>query len=123
VVGRGDPLGRTGTAGACGGAPAARAEVRFDLRRGAAPVPLDGAVIGGWTFSERAKPLLGFAERGLLQVLPGGLIANLGAVPAADAPPKAPAPGHEPGGGAGSAGDPSPSATQNRSPSGANTQQ
>ncbi|WP_433238173.1 hypothetical protein [Actinomadura nitritigenes] len=123
VVGRGDPLGRTGTAGACGGAPAARAEVRFDLRRGAAPVPLDGAVIGGWTFSERAKPLLGFAERGLLQVLPGGLIANLGAVPAADAPPSSPAPGDEPGGGAGPAGDPSPSATQNRSPSGANTQQ
>jgi hypothetical protein len=123
VVGRGDPLGRTGTAGACGGAPAARAEVRFDLRRGAAPVPLDGAVIGGWTFSERAKPLLGFAERGLLQVLPGGLIANLGAVPAADAPPSSPAPGDEPGGGAGSAGDPSPAATQNRSPSGANTQQ
>ncbi|MBO2461823.1 hypothetical protein [Actinomadura violacea] len=123
VVGRGDPLGRTGTAGACGGAPADRAEVRFDLRRGAAPVPLDGAVIGGWTFSERAKPLLGFAERGLLQVLPGGLIANLGAVPAADPPPSSPAPGGEPDAGAGPAGDPSPSATQNRSPSGANTQQ
>ncbi|MFB4299418.1 hypothetical protein [Actinomadura sp. NTSP31] len=126
VVGRGDALGRTGTAGACGGAPAARAEVRFDVRRGAGPVPLDGAVIGGWTFSERAKPLLGYAERGVLQVLPGGLLANLGAVPAADAPPSSPSsplPGDEPGGGAGPDGDPSPSATQNRSPSGANTQQ
>ncbi|MDL4819888.1 hypothetical protein [Actinomadura opuntiae] len=125
VVGRGDPLGRTGTAGACGGAPAARAEVRFDLRRGAGSVPLDGAVIGGWTFSERAKPLLGYAERGALQVLPGGLLANLGAVPAADTPPSSPSsppPGDEPGG-AGPAGDPSPAATQNRSPSGANTQQ
>ncbi|MEU6035164.1 hypothetical protein ABZ801_07120 [Actinomadura sp. NPDC047616] len=89
VVRRGDLLGRTGTARPCGGAPAPRAEVQFGLRRGAEGVPLEGARIGGWTFREQANPLLGFAQRGLMQVLPGGLLANLGPVAPADdtAPP------------------------------------
>ncbi|MQY02477.1 M23 family metallopeptidase [Actinomadura macrotermitis] len=94
VVRRGDVLGRTGTARPCGGAPARRPEVGFALRRGADAVPVDGALIGGWTFHERARPLLGYAERGDLQALPGGLLANLGPVPAGT-PPR-PAPGERP---------------------------
>ncbi|NDU75047.1 hypothetical protein GWI34_20805 [Actinomadura sp. DSM 109109] len=125
VVEQGDVLGRTGTGRPCGGAAAPRTEVAFGLRRGGGAVPLDGAEIGGWTFRERAKPLLGFAERGVLQVLPGGLLANLGPVPAADdSPSSSPSPGAKPEkDGAGPAGAPSPAATQNRSPSGANSQQ
>ncbi|NVI86310.1 hypothetical protein HUX53_03215 [Actinomadura sp. BRA 177] len=113
VVQQGDALGRTGTARPCGGAAAPRAEVGFALRGGGGAVPLDGAEIGGWTFRERAKPLLGFAERGALQVLPGGLMANLGPVPAADEepPPSSPSPSPSPADGAGSAGAPSPAAT------------
>ncbi|GGP91113.1 murein DD-endopeptidase MepM/ murein hydrolase activator NlpD [Actinomadura coerulea] len=113
VVEQGDALGRTGAARPCGGAAAPRAEVGFGLRRGGGAVPLDGAEIGGWTFRERAKPLLGFAERGVLQVLPGGLLANLGPVPAADDPPSSsPSPGKKPKkDGAGPAGAPSPAAT------------
>lgn len=124
VVERGDPLGRTGTDRPCGGAASPRAEVGFGLRRGAGTVPLDGAVIGGWTFRERAEPLVGFAERGALQVLPGGLLANLGPVPAAGDPPSSsPSPRARTKDGAGPAGPPSGTATQKRSPSGANTQQ
>ncbi len=115
VVGRGEPIGRTGSDLPCGGAAAPRPEVGFDLRRGAGTVPLDGARIGGWTFRERAEPLLGFAERGDLQVLPGGLLANLGPVPAADDPPPSPLPGTPPGDGkpgrAEPGGAPSPSAS------------
>jgi hypothetical protein len=113
VVEQGGALGRTGTARPCGGAAAPRAEVGFALRGGGGAVPLDGAEIGGWTFRERAKPLLGFAERGALQVLPGGLMANLGPVPAADEepPPSSPSPSPSPADGAGSAGAPSPAAT------------
>ncbi|WP_141577157.1 peptidoglycan DD-metalloendopeptidase family protein [Actinomadura sp. WMMA1423] len=113
VVEQGDTLGRTGTARPCGGAAAPRAEVGFGLRRGGGAVPLDGAAIGGWTFQERAKPLLGFAQRGVLQVLPGGLLANLGPVPAADdSPSSSPSPGKKPKkDGAGSAGVPTPAAT------------
>ncbi|WP_433468456.1 hypothetical protein [Spirillospora sp. CA-128828] len=112
VVEQGDVLGRTGTSRPCGGAPAPRAEVAFGLRRGAAPIALDGAVIGGWTFRERAKPLLGFAERGVLQVLPGALLANLGPVPAADDPPSSsPSPRATPEDGAGPAAAPAPAAT------------
>ncbi|MFD0686890.1 hypothetical protein [Actinomadura fibrosa] len=113
VVKRGDPLGRTGGDRPCGGAASPRADVEFDLRRGAESVPLDGAVLGGWTFRERAKPLLGFAERGALQVLPGGLLANLGPVPAAEAPPSSPAPADPAGEGADPGGAPAPSATEN----------
>ncbi|NKZ06435.1 hypothetical protein [Actinomadura latina] len=124
VVEQGGALGRTGTARPCGGAAAPRAEVGFALRSGAGAVPLDGAEIGGWTFRERAKPLLGFAERGALQVLPGGLMANLGPVPAADEPPpSSPSPSPSPADGAGSAAAPAPAATQKRSPNGANSQQ
>ncbi|MEU8120257.1 hypothetical protein AB0C21_16250 [Spirillospora sp. NPDC049024] len=114
VVEQGDALGRTGTARPCGGAAAPRAEVGFGLRRGGGAVPLDGAAIGGWTFRERAKPLLGFAERGVLQVLPGGLLANLGPVPAADdSPSSSPSPGKKPKkDGAGPAGVPTPAATK-----------
>ncbi|MCR3737992.1 Peptidase family M23 [Actinomadura glauciflava] len=113
VVAQGDALGRTGAARPCGGAAAPGPEVAFGLRRGGGAVPLDGAEIGGWTFRERAKPLLGFAERGVLQVLPGGLLANLGSVPAADDPPSSsPSPGEKPKkDGAGSAGAPAPAAT------------
>jgi hypothetical protein len=112
VVEQGDPLGRTGTGRPCGGAEAPRTQVGFGLRRGAGTVPLDGAVIGGWTFRERAKPLLGFAERGVLQVLTGGLLANLGPVPAADdSPSSKPSPGASPEGGAGTAAAPAPAAT------------
>lgn len=117
VVRRGDPLGRTGTGRPCGGAPAPRAQVGFALRRGDGQVPLDGARIGGWTFRERARPLLGYAERGALQVLPGGLLANLGPVPPADAPPSPPAPGAEPGGGARPGDSPAPSERPKRRPS------
>ncbi|WP_165978466.1 M23 family metallopeptidase [Actinomadura darangshiensis] len=125
VVKQGATLGRTGNARPCGGAAAPRAEVGFGLRRGAGPVPLDGAEIGGWTFQERATPLLGFAQRGVLQVLPGGLLANLGPVPAADedAPPSSPSPSAAPEDGAGTAAAPASAATQKRSPSGANSQQ
>jgi hypothetical protein len=113
VVEQGAALGRTGTARPCGGAPAPRAEVGFALRGGGGPVPLDGAEIGGWTFRERAKPLLGFAERGALQVLPGGLMANLGPVPAADEEPAQPSPSTSPSpaDGAGTAAAPAPAAT------------
>ncbi|MER7543884.1 hypothetical protein ABTW95_12860 [Spirillospora sp. NPDC127506] len=112
VVEQGAALGRTGTARPCGGAAAPRPEVGFALRAGAGAVPLDGAEIGGWTFRERAKPLLGFAERGALQVLPGGLMANLGPVPAADEePPSSPSPSPEPEDGTGSAAAPAPAAT------------
>ncbi|MFD0532517.1 peptidoglycan DD-metalloendopeptidase family protein [Actinomadura luteofluorescens] len=113
VVAQGDALGRTGAARPCGGAAAPGPEVAFGLRRGGGAVPLDGAEIGGWTFRERAKPLLGFAERGVLQVLPGGLLANLGPVPAADDPPSSsPSPGAKPKkDGAGSAGAPAQAAT------------
>ncbi|WP_067463191.1 peptidoglycan DD-metalloendopeptidase family protein [Actinomadura macra] len=123
IVQRGDPLGRTGSDRPCGGAPAARPEVEFDLRRGAERVPLDGALLGGWTFRERAKPLLGYAERGELQVLPGGQLANLGPVPGADVPPSPPDPGPEPGDGDDPGGATARPALQKRSLSGANTQQ
>lgn len=86
VVKRGDQLGLTGDARVCGGTPSPRPEVQFGLRRGTEDMPLDGVQIGGWTFRERANPLLGFAERGPLQVLAGGVLANLGPVPSAEAP-------------------------------------
>ncbi|MEU8345850.1 hypothetical protein AB0C74_29480 [Spirillospora sp. NPDC048832] len=125
VVAQGAVLGSTGTERPCGGAAAPRAEVGFGLRGGTGTVPLDGAQVGGWTFRERAKPLLGFAERGALQVLPGGLMANLGPVPAAEeepAPPS-PSPSPSPEDGAGTAAAPAAAATENRSPNGANSQQ
>ncbi|MFG1999898.1 hypothetical protein ACGFNU_12195 [Spirillospora sp. NPDC048911] len=98
VVKQGDPLGRTGGDLPCGGAPAPRAEVQFALRGASENVPLDGAQLGGWIFRERARPLLGFAERGLLQVLPGAPLANLGPVPPTEPPGPAdqPAPGARP---------------------------
>ncbi|MBB4776499.1 peptidoglycan DD-metalloendopeptidase family protein [Actinomadura livida] len=124
VVSQGAPLGRAGTDRPCGGAASPRAEVGFGLRHGGGRVPLDGAQLGGWTFRERANPLLGFAERGALQVLPGGLIANLGSVPAGeDAPPPVPSPDPSADDGAGSTPAPGAAATQNRSQSGANSQQ
>ncbi|WP_067478379.1 M23 family metallopeptidase [Actinomadura hibisca] len=126
VVRRGEPLGLVGAERPCGGAPAPRPEVQFALRRGAERVPFDGVGLGGWTFRERARPLLGYAERGPLHVLPGGLLANLGPVPAAPgtAAPPTPAPDSPeqpettpPGG------SPSPAATQNRSSSSAESEQ
>ncbi|TDC67724.1 hypothetical protein E1200_14045 [Actinomadura sp. GC306] len=124
LVSQGAPLGRAGTDRPCGGAASPRPEVGFGLRHGGGRVPLDGAQLGGWTFRERANPLLGFAERGALQVLPGGLIANLGSVPAGeDAPPAEPSPAPSAGDGAGSTPAPEAAATQNRSQSGANSQQ
>jgi hypothetical protein len=87
TVARGATLGSIGSDRPCGGAEAPRQLVQFSLRRGAEEVPLNGARLGGWTLRERAQPLLGFAERGALQVLPGGLLANLGPVPAEDSPP------------------------------------
>ncbi|MFI6516617.1 peptidoglycan DD-metalloendopeptidase family protein [Spirillospora sp. NPDC050679] len=126
VVRRGEPLGLVGAERPCGGAPAPRPQVQFALRRGAERVPFDGARLGGWTFRERARPLLGYAERGPLQVLPGGLLANLGPVPAAPgtATPPAPAPGSSeepearpPGGG------PAANATQKRSSRSADSEQ
>ncbi|MGP4025263.1 hypothetical protein [Actinomadura sp. 3N407] len=124
VVEQGAPLGRTGTERPCGGAASPRAEVGFGLRRGGGQIPLDGAQIGGWTFRERANPLLGFAERGVLQVLPGGLMANLGLAPQADdSPSSPPSPGAASEDGAGSSPAPAEGATQKRSPSGANSQQ
>jgi hypothetical protein len=112
VVKRGALLGRTGTARPCGGAAAPANEVGFGLRRGGGAVSLDGAEIGGWTFRERAKPLLGFAERGILQVLPGALLANLGQVPPADdSPSSSPSPGAKPKDGAGPVGAPAPAAS------------
>ncbi|MFB4315659.1 hypothetical protein [Actinomadura sp. 21ATH] len=110
TVARGAPLGRIGAERPCGGAPAPRSLVQFSLRRGAEEVPLEGTRIGGWTFRQRAKPLLGFAERGPLQVLPGGLLANLGAVPDAD-DPALPKPGAGDEGEAGAKKKPAPSAT------------
>ncbi|MFC4051347.1 M23 family metallopeptidase [Actinomadura syzygii] len=108
VVRQGAPLGRTGADRSCGGAAAPDADVAFGVRRALGTVPLDGARLGGWTFRERAKPLLGFAERGVLQVLPGALLANLGPVPPAadDPPPSPPSPGADPKGGGGTAADP-----------------
>ncbi|WP_410557818.1 hypothetical protein [Actinomadura fulvescens] len=99
VVKQGDPLGRTGAELPCGGAPAPRDEVRFALRGATEAVPLDGAQIGGWIFRERARPLLGYAERGLLQVLPGGRLANFGPVPPTEPPgtDEEPSPGARPG--------------------------
>ncbi|MEW2358976.1 hypothetical protein [Spirillospora sp. NPDC029432] len=116
TVARGVALGRIGAERPCGGAPAPRSLVQFSLRRGAEEVPLEGTRIGGWTFRQRARPLLGFAERGPMQVLPGGLLANLGAVPDADGP-GLPKPGNGGGeaGKEGKEGTPAPSATQNRS--------
>ncbi|WP_131732601.1 M23 family metallopeptidase, partial [Actinomadura formosensis] len=124
AVGRGAVLGRTGTTVPCGGAGAPRAEIEFGLQDGTGAVPLDGAEIGGWTFRERARPLLGFAERGALQVLSGGLLANLGPVPAADGPSSpSPSSGGPPKDGAGPAGAPPAAAIEKRSPKGANSQQ
>lgn len=98
VVARGEPLGRIGTDRPCGGAPADTPQLQFALRRGTDGVPFDGAQIGGWTFRERARPLVGWAERGLVQVLPGGTLRNLGPVaPPAPAPDKDPAPKPSPG--------------------------
>ncbi|GAA1589947.1 hypothetical protein GCM10009678_85380 [Actinomadura kijaniata] len=98
LVRRGEPLGRTGTQRPCGGAPAPRPDVQFGLRRGADDVPFEGARLGGWTFRERAAPLLGFAERGDIQVLTGGLLANLGlaAGPARSGGPKGERPAKKP---------------------------
>jgi hypothetical protein len=110
TVKRGETLGRIGTDRSCGGAAAPRSLVQFSLRRGAAGVPLEGTRIGGWTLRQRAKPTLGFAERGVLKVLPGGLLANLGAVPEADPPLKPP--GADP---KRPAAEPGSSATTNRS--------
>ncbi|TDB79099.1 hypothetical protein E1264_35955 [Actinomadura sp. KC216] len=124
AVEQGDTLGRTGSDRPCGGAAAPRAEVAFGVRRGGGTVPLEGARIGGWTFRERADPLVGFAERGVLQVLPGGLLANLGPVPPADdAPPSSPSPGLPPLDGDGPVALPAPAAIEKRSPIGANSQQ
>ncbi|TDC94902.1 peptidoglycan DD-metalloendopeptidase family protein [Actinomadura sp. 7K507] len=124
VVEQGAALGRTGTDRPCGGAASPRPEVGFGLRSGGGIVPLDGAQIGGWTFRERADPLLGFAERGALQVLPGGPMANLGRAPVADdLPSSSPSPRPSAGRGAGSPPAPAAGATQNRSQSGANSQQ
>ncbi|RFS85424.1 hypothetical protein D0T12_10325 [Actinomadura spongiicola] len=133
VVERGDPLGRTGTVRPCGGAAAPRAEVAFGVRRGGGTVPLAGARIGGWTFREDAEPSRGFAERGVLQVLPGGLLANLGPVPPADespttptspsSPPSPPPSDVPPEDGAGPAAAPAAAATQKRSPIGENSPQ
>ncbi|MFC5754504.1 M23 family metallopeptidase, partial [Actinomadura rugatobispora] len=130
TVKRGDTLGRIGADRACGGAAAPRPLVQFSLRRGAEEVPLEGTRLGGWTLRERARPLLGFAERGVMQVLPGGLLANLGAVPVEDLPetpglPDLPGlPGNGDGNGNGNGADapgndPAPSTTQNRSSSSA----
>jgi hypothetical protein len=126
-VRRGDTLGRIGADQPCGGAAAPRALVQFSLRRGAEEVPLEGARLGGWTLRERARPLLGFAERGVMQVLPGGLLANLGAVPVEEQPeipdlPGLPGTGNGNGNGDGAEAPgnaPAPSATQNRSSSSA----
>ncbi|GLZ03483.1 hypothetical protein Acsp03_09500 [Actinomadura sp. NBRC 104412] len=119
-VERGTTLGRIGSDRPCGGAEAPRALVQFSLRRGAEEVPLNGANLGGWTFKERAQPLMGFAERGALQVLPGGLLANLGAVPAADPSPDLELPDLPGVGGDRPQADPSPPAQQNRSSTSAN---
>ncbi|WP_157995976.1 M23 family metallopeptidase [Thermomonospora amylolytica] len=91
LVERGAPLGRIGTDRPCGGAPVDRAQVRFGLRTGNEDLPIDGLPIGGWIFRERARPLIGWAERGLLQVLPGTPLRNFGP----DAPDD-PAPGRSP---------------------------
>jgi hypothetical protein len=66
--------------------------VQFGLRSGSDDLPFEGASLGGWTFRERARPLVGWAERGLLQILPGGLLRNFGP----DAPSD-PAPEEDPG--------------------------
>jgi murein DD-endopeptidase MepM/ murein hydrolase activator NlpD len=87
AVKQGDYLGRIGTDRPCGGAPAGRPQVRFAIRQGADDVPLNGLRIGGWTFQERAKPLLGWAERGVLQVMPGESLANFGPNDLAPDPP------------------------------------
>jgi hypothetical protein len=84
IVKRGDFLGRVGVDRPCGGAAAARPQVRFGLRQGAGDLPFNGVTIGGWNFRERAHPLIGWAERGILQVMPGLGLANFGA---ADPPP------------------------------------
>ena len=125
VVRQGAPLGVTGTERPCGGAASPRAEVGFGLRRGGGTVPLDGAQIGGWTFRERANPLIGFAERGALQVLPGGLMANLGALPIGEEDDPAASPSARPSADddAGSTPAPQAGASQKRSQSGANSQQ
>lgn len=113
VVRRGTPLGRIGADRPCGGAPVDTPQVRFELRRGNESVPFDGVQLGGWMFRERANPLLGWAERGLLQVLPGGLMRNYGPV----APPSAPKlPGlpTDPSGAGSPAPSQSPAANQER---------
>jgi hypothetical protein len=84
VVKRGDLLGRVGVDRPCGGAAAARPQVRFGLRQGAGDLPFNGVTMGGWTFRERAQPMIGWAERGILQVMPGVGLENFGP---ADPPP------------------------------------
>ncbi|GEM_PF-2357831 len=88
AVARGTPLGRIGTDRPCGGAPVDRPQVQFGLRSGNDDLPLEGVTLGGWTFREQASPLVGWAERGPLQVLPGGLLRNFGPQPPPPAAPK-----------------------------------
>lgn len=85
LVQRGAVLGRTGTDLPCGGA-GSTAKVQFGLRKGADEVPLADTSVGGWIFRERAVPLVGWAERGALQTLPGGVLRNFGAVRGVPAP-------------------------------------
>ncbi|MGH3737620.1 MAG: M23 family metallopeptidase [Micromonosporaceae bacterium] len=62
AVRRGDYLGHIGSELPCGGS-ASGDHVHFGLRKKGEMVPVDGLVIGGWTFHEGAEAYQGYAER------------------------------------------------------------
>jgi hypothetical protein len=80
AVKQGDYLGRTSNDQPCGGGPASTRLVRFSLRDGDGPIPLDQVKIGGWTLHSTSAEV--FADRGGLRVDAGNPLLNFGTVPA-----------------------------------------
>jgi LasA protease len=113
LVPRGTRLGRVGVDRPCGGVPVDQPQVRFALRRGNDDIPFAGVQLGGWVFRQRAQPLVGWAERGEKQVLPGERLRNFGPVAPPDPPPADDPPGRD-----GPQVTPSPKEKQERTTSG-----
>jgi LasA protease len=74
---RGQYLGKTGTAVACGGS-AYGAHVHFNVRYKGAHIAWHGQKLGGWTIYEGAKSYQGYAAKNGTRVYPGQLLYNDG---------------------------------------------